>query len=250
MIDINCDMGESFGAYIIGNDEAIFPYISSCNIACGGHAGDPLHIDRTLRLAVKYGVRIGAHPGFPDLQGFGRRPLQMSAEELDASIRYQVSALKGMAESVGGKIWYVKPHGALYNMASKDPEICHIVVHAIASLEIKLALMGLAGSHMGDIAHEQGLDYIAEAFADRAYESNGLLRSRALEGAVLSDPVKAAEQVVSISVDGMVKTYDGSDLEIRADSFCIHGDNPAAIPILKEIERQLSLNKIPKVSWK
>ena len=249
-IDINCDMGESFGAYKIGNDQDIFPYISSCNVACGAHGGDPLHIDRTLRLAVKFGVRIGAHPGYPDLQGFGRRPMQMSDRELNASIRYQVSALAGMAKSVGGEISYVKPHGALYNTACSDETVCKAIVDAIRNIDPHLSLMGLAGSQMGEIAQREGISFIAEAFADRAYEDNGLLRSRSMTGAVHSDPALACDQVISIATRNEVITFEGSTFHLEADSFCIHGDNPAALSILKELENKMSQNGLERAKWK
>lgn len=238
-VDINCDMGESFGNYIIGNDEAIFPYIDSCNIACGVHAGDPYHIEKTIDLALTNQTRIGAHPGYPDLQGFGRRVIPISQAELSSYIKYQIAALKGMVESKGGKLAYVKPHGALYNEIAKNEEVAKTVYSAIRSIDKSLAIMGLAGSHVGGILAEMNIQYIPEAFADRQYEADGKLRNRSLAEAVIHDGAKAAQQVLSIAKEGKTYSLDGSEVPIQAKSFCIHGDNPAAIDILKEIRKRL-----------
>jgi len=238
-VDINCDMGESFGNYIIGNDEAIFPYIDSCNIACGVHAGDPYHIEKTIDLALENQTRIGAHPGYPDLQGFGRRVIPISQAELSSYIKYQVAALKGMVESKGGKLAYVKPHGALYNEIAKNEEVAKTVYSAIRSIDESLAIMGLAGSHVGRILAEMDIQYIPEAFADRQYEADGKLRNRSLAEAVIHDGAKAAQQVLTIANEGKTYSLDGSEVPIQAESFCIHGDNPAAIDILIEIRKRL-----------
>ena len=239
-IDLNCDMGESFGNYIIGNDKAIFPYIDSCNIACGVHAGDPYHIEKTIDLAIQNGTRIGAHPGYPDLQGFGRRVIPISENELSSYIKYQVAALKGMVESKGGKLAYVKPHGALYNEISKNKEVATIVYKAIQSIDDSLSVMGLAGSHVDKILEEIGLSYIPEAFADRQYEADGNLRARSLPNALIHDGEKAADQVLSIANKGVTYTLEGDEVLIKADSFCIHGDNPSAVDMLKSIREKLA----------
>ncbi len=239
-LDINCDMGESYGNYLIGNDEEIMPLINSCNIACGFHAGDPLHIERTLFNAKKYQLRVGAHPGYPDLNGFGRRPMRLSEDELRSSVKYQVSAILGMARSVGMIVSYVKPHGALYNQMAVDKKEAEIVIRAIREVDSTLAIMGLAGSEMRQVAGELGLNYIAEAFADRRYDDFGRLVGRNQPGAVIEDPSHAAEQVWSIFRNREVQTLSGTFIPVEADSICIHGDNPYAVPILNAIKEKLS----------
>ena len=236
---INCDMGESFGNYQIGNDDLLMPYINAANIACGMHAGDPLQIEKTIDLALKNQVTIGAHPGYPDLQGFGRRIIPMSSDELSASIRYQVAALIGMTRAKGGKVDYVKPHGALYNLIAKDADIAQTVISAIKDIDPSLKVMGLAGSHVRQLAEKNKMIFIAEAFADRAYEENGQLRSRKLEGAVLSDAEASLNQVLSIMTQGQLKTYQGNTIPLKAESFCVHGDNPAALSIAKKLNKKL-----------
>lgn len=247
-IDINCDMGESYGHFKVGNDEQIFPYITSCNIACGFHGGDPLHIERTINNAVKHGVQIGAHPSYPDLAGFGRRKMQLSREELKAIIKYQVAALKGMAESLGGKLAYVKPHGALYNTAADDESEAITIIQAIREIDPQLALMGLAGSTTERVAMKEGIIFIAEAFADRKYESDGRLMSRSKAGSVISNPQEAADQVLSIVMKQRVISADGTSVPIRAQSICIHGDNPAAVDILQTLDLALREKGIDKKS--
>lgn len=239
-VDINCDMGESYGNYTIGNDEAIFPYITSCNIACGMHAGDPFHIEKTIDLAIRHGVQIGAHPGYPDLQGFGRRVISMSAEELSSSLKYQVAALKGMVESKGHNLAYVKPHGALYNEMADNKELAQVVVKAIKSVDPLLKIMGLAGSHVKDVVESHQMTFIAEAFADRQYEDNGKLRSRKLENAMIEEAEKAANQVISIVSKQTTKSLEGTEVKVVAQSFCIHGDNPWAVKILEKITEELT----------
>jgi len=236
---INCDMGESFGNYRIGNDEALMPYINAANIACGMHAGDPLQIQKTIDLAIKHKVKIGAHPGFPDLQGFGRRVLPMSDDELSASVKYQVSAVVGLTKAQGGKVEYVKPHGALYNHIAANANAAKVVVAAIRSVDDSLKIMGLAGRHMKEIVEAAGAEFIAEAFADRAYEADGKLRSRTLEGALIYNPQKSFEQVRSVLQNGELRAYDGETVYLNAESFCIHGDNPAALDIAKALHESL-----------
>lgn len=247
-IDINCDMGESFGNYSAGNDAEIFPWISSSNIACGFHAGDPFHIEQSLKRAIKHGVRIGAHPGYPDLGGFGRRKMQIPREELKAILKYQIAALKGMAESLGGQLAYVKPHGALYNTASKDPSETEVILSAIQEIDPHLAFMGLAGSIMQNIATKQHAPFIAEAFADRRYESDGTLMSRSKSGAVILQPEEAVEQVLSIVSQQQVQCSNGSYIPMKADSVCIHGDNPAAPAILRALDQALLAHRIEKTT--
>ena len=239
-IDINCDMGESYGHFKVGYDDLLFPYITSCNIACGFHAGDPLTIEKTIKNALQYGLRIGAHPSYPDLMGFGRRKMHLPLEELQALVKYQVAALKGMTESLGGRLAYIKPHGALYNTAAKSEVETLAIIRAIRAIDEQLAFMGLAGSVMETTAKQQGITFIAEAFADRKYMANGQLRSRSLEGAVIQDPKVAARQVYSIVHEQKVETYEGTALKIKADSVCIHGDNVEALEILMELKKLFS----------
>ncbi len=239
-IDLNCDMGESYGNYLIGQDDEIMPWITSCNIACGFHGGDPFHIEKTLLNARKYQLRVGAHPGYPDLNGFGRRPMQFSDDELRAIIRYQVSALTGMARSLGIKVSYVKPHGALYNKMADDEREALVVIRTIREIDPGLAIMGLAGSQVKDIAAAIGIRFIAEAFADRRYDDLGKLVSRLNEAAVIEDPVLAADQVWSIIKRKEVVSVSGVVIPVVADSICIHGDHKNAVPILRAIRTRLS----------
>lgn len=239
-------MGESHGNFKIGNDAGIFPHITSSNIACGMHAGDPYHIEKTIDLALQHGVQIGAHPGYPDLQGFGRRVIPMQRDELKAYIKYQVAALKGMVESAGGKLTYVKPHGALYNEMAANTSVASTVIAGIKAIDPELMVMGLAGSHVEQIAQEAGMAFIAEAFADRRYEADGKLRSRLKENAVIRSAEDAAKQVVSVTLNNQTQTLDGTAVSIQAQSFCIHGDNPVAVDLLKAITEQLEAHGIEK----
>jgi len=248
-IDINCDMGESFGNYTIGNDEKVFPYITSCNIACGFHGGDPLHIEKTIKGALAHGVQIGAHPSYPDLAGFGRRYMQIKADELKAIVKYQVAALKGMTESLGGQLAYVKPHGALYNTAAKQKTEALAIIEAVQAIDSSLILMGLAGSPIEALAREIGIPFVAEAFADRKYMSDGSLRSRTLDEAVIEDPEEATAQVLSIVLDQRVQTYEGSSLPLKAQSVCIHGDNRQVEALLQAIDVGLTKAGVLKTAF-
>ncbi|HID64797.1 MAG TPA: LamB/YcsF family protein [Anaerolineae bacterium] len=238
-IDLNCDMGESFGRYTIGNDEAIMPYITSANIACGLHAGDPLVMECTVRLAQEHGVGIGAHPGFPDRQGFGRRVMQLAPEEAEAFVLYQIGALAAFAKAAGAELVHVKPHGALYNLAARDRPLAEAIARAVARFSRQLILVGLANSLLVEAGLESGLPVAREAFADRAYEADGSLRSRRLPGAVLEDPAQAAEQAVRIARDGLVVAYTGEEVPVQAETVCLHGDTPTAVEIAKTIRREL-----------
>ncbi len=248
-IDINCDMGESYGNYKIGNDDAIFPYITSCNIACGFHGGDPLHIEATIKNALSHNVQIGAHPGYPDLSGFGRRRMHIVPEELRALVKYQIAAIKSLTESLGGKLSYVKPHGALYNTAADHEGDAMAIAQAVHEIDPNLTLMGMADSFVDKAASSYKLAFVAEAFADRKYETNGRLRSRNKEGAVIQSPDDAADQVVSIVLDQKVTSYDQTPVAIQAESICIHGDNPKAVMILEAIDAKLKENNILKKSF-
>ncbi|MFB0536511.1 MAG: LamB/YcsF family protein [Anaerolineae bacterium] len=246
-IDLNCDMGESFGRYTIGNDEAMMSYITSANIACGLHAGDPLVMERTVRLAQEHGVGIGAHPGFPDLQGFGRRVMQLAPEEAEAFVLYQVGALAAFAKAAGAELVHVKPHGALYNLAASDRSLAEAIARAVARFSRQLILVGLANSLLVEAGLEAGLSVAREAFADRAYEADGSLRSRQLPGAVLEDPAQATEQVVRIVRDGLVVAYTGEEVPVQAETICLHGDTPTAVEIAKTIRRELKAVRIEVV---
>jgi len=246
-IDLNCDMGESYGNYKIGNDDLVMPYITSCNIACGFHGGDPLQIEKTIKKALKYGVQIGAHPSYPDLQGFGRRRMQVPTDELRAILKYQIAAVKGMTESLGGKLTYVKPHGALYNTAADDEQVTECIIQAIKELSPNIAFMGLAGSKvMESIAKKNDIRFIAEAFADRRYTANGRLQSRKIDGAVIHNAEIAAEQVLSLVLKKEVTSNLHTAVIIKSKSICIHGDNPQVGDILKSIDVILKKHKITK----
>jgi len=244
MIDINCDIGEAYGKSDALYDKHIMPYLSSCNIACGFHSGDPLTIERTIRLALKHHVAIGAHPAFPDLQGFGRRMMHIPKEELIAIIRYQIAALKGMTEALGGTLHHVKAHGALYNLAAKDETTAQAIVAATASIDKNLILYGLPNSILGKIAQAANLPYAREAFADRAYENDGSLRTRTLEGAVIHDEQKVLSQVTTIVKEGQVRTYDGHIIELKVDTLCLHSDTKGATLLARKIHETLTQNGI------
>ncbi|MDK2762957.1 MAG: 5-oxoprolinase subunit PxpA [Alteromonas macleodii] len=239
---LNCDLGESFGAWSMSVEAAIMAEIDQANIACGFHAGDPLVMKQAIRLAKQHDVDIGAHPAYPDLQGFGRRSMAIAADELSAMIQYQVSALSGMAKACGANVSYVKPHGALYNDMMKDTAVMRTVMQSIAeinmqSLDSPLALMVQATSQnaaLKDAAQEWGLPLYFEAFSDRRYTDEGLLQSRLIEGAVLSesDALLQAKQLIS---SGTVTTASGATLAIEADSLCVHGDTKGAVNIAKKI---------------
>jgi len=232
-------MGESFGRYRIGADEAMMQYITSANVACGYHAGDPLVMDRTVRLAAKHGVGLGAHPGFPDLLGFGRRAMQLSPEEIENYILYQVGALAAFARAVGVELVHVKPHGALYNMAARDVELARAIVGGIARFSRELFVVCLADSAMIEAAGEAGFRAAQEGFADRAYNRDGTLQSRKEPGSVIRDPQRAAEQAVAMVRDGVVVAHTGEEIPLRVDTICIHGDSSGAVQIAKTIRKEL-----------
>ena len=227
-IDLNSDVGESYGAWTMGQDDELMPLVSSVNIACGAHAGDPSVMAGTVEAAARLGLGIGAHPGYPDRDGFGRRDLDMTAVELEASMLYQLGALHAFVRAVGAELVHVKPHGALYNRAARDATLAATICRAIGRFDRSLVVVGLAGSVMLDVAGEAGLATAAEAFADRAYEADGSLRSRRLPGAIQPTSDAAAAQAVSIVTKGSVRSHDGAVVPISADTLCIHGDTPGA----------------------
>ncbi len=235
---LNCDLGESFGSWSMGLDKEVMPYIDQANIACGFHAGDPQVIQKTITLAKQHQVMIGAHPSYPDLQGFGRRSMHCSTEEISAFLHYQIAAIAGMAAIQGVKIHYVKPHGALYNDMMKKPSVLAAVMEAVASYHQPLTLMIQASTQF--YQHQQqakklGLHLWAEAFADRCYDDNGYLLPRSEKGAVLSKE-KMLLQVQQLQAQGSVTTINGKTIVLSPDSLCVHGDNIAAIEAIKEIK--------------
>jgi len=239
-IDLNCDMGESFGRYSLGQDAALMPHITSANIACGLHAGDPLVMAATVQLAAQHSVSVGAHPGFPDLQGFGRRNMNLSVAEIEAFVLYQVAALAGFAQAEGVELSHVKAHGALYNMAAQDRDMALAVARGVARFSQNLVLVGLSGSALIQAGQEMGLRVAQEAFADRAYNADGSLRSRRLPGAVLESPQQAAAQAVQLARDGVVVAHGGEQVRVQADTLCIHGDTPTALDIVQAVRRELA----------
>ncbi|REK65912.1 MAG: LamB/YcsF family protein [Brevibacillus sp.] len=243
-VDLNCDMGESFGAYTIGNDEAILPYITSANIACGFHAGDPGTMRRTVKLALEHGVMIGAHPGLPDLQGFGRRNMAVSPQEAYDLIVYQVGALQGFVQAEGGTMQHVKPHGALYNMAAANPELARAIAEAVYRINPELYLVGLAGSQLVVQGKNIGLHVINEVFADRTYQQDGSLTPRSRPDALIADDEQAVSQVIRMVKEGKVTTRQGTDIEITAETVCIHGDGPHALTFARKIRAALETSGI------
>lgn len=239
-IDLNCDMGESFGAWTMGDDAALMPFISSANIACGFHAGDPSVMRRTVRLALDYGVAIGAHPGFPDLQGFGRRNLQLAPDEAFDLVLYQIGALRAIAEAEGGRLHHVKPHGALYNMAAKDRALADAIARAVRAADETLWLYGLGGSALIDAGHAAGLRTCSEVFADRSYQSDGSLTPRSRPGALIEDESLAIRQALQFVREGRVISIEGKIVPVKAETICLHGDGPHAAAFARAIHAALS----------
>lgn len=237
-VDLNADVGESFGPWPMGADAGLIPLVSSVNIACGAHAGDPVTLLRTVELAGRHGVAIGAHPGYPDLVGFGRRDLDLTDDELRATIVTQVGAVLAAARVAGSRVRHVKPHGAMYNRAARDEAVAAAIATAIRDLDENLVLVALAGSVAAVAGRAAGLRVAEEAFADRRYEPDGSLRSRRLEGAILA-AAEAADQSISIVRDGFAVASDGSRVAIHADTLCVHGDTPGAIEIARAVRSGL-----------
>ena len=238
-VDLNSDLGESFGNYTIGMDEEILKYVSSANVACGWHGGDPLVMENTVALAKEFGTAVGAHPGFPDLMGFGRRNMVLTPEEAKAYMKYQLGALMAFTTAKGMKIQHVKPHGALYNMAAVDEKLAKALCEAVHEVDPEIIFMGLAGSKMISVAKEVGLKTASEVFADRAYNDDGTLVSRKLPGAMIKDKELAIKRVVRMIKEGVVESINGNDIAIQADSVCVHGDNPKALEFVKNIRETL-----------
>lgn len=239
-VDVNCDMGESFGAYRIGNDQAILRYISSANVACGFHAGDPGTMRKTVQMALEAGVAIGAHPGFADLVGFGRRNMEISPEEAYDLVVYQIGALQAFVRGEGGTMHHVKPHGALYNMAATRPALAESIALAIYKVNPELVLYGLAGSELTRAGEKIGLATAHEVFADRTYQQDGSLTPRSQPNAMITDPQQSLQQVIRMVSEGLVLTQQGVDIPIQADSICIHGDGAHALEFAQSIREALT----------
>ncbi len=246
-IDLNCDMGESFGAYTIGMDADVMPHITSANIACGFHAGDPMVLGKTVLLAKKHGVAIGAHPGYPDLMGFGRRNMACGPDEITAYVIYQVGALMAFAAANGLSVQHVKPHGALYNAAQPDETMMAAICKAVASVDPSLILVALAGKwaqRNREIAASYGLRIAFEAFPDRAYTPEGTLQSRKEAGSVIKDPDTVAGRALKMAKERKVIAIDGSELTIAPNTLCVHGDTPGAVALVRRIRQTLTDNGI------
>ncbi|SCX71575.1 LamB/YcsF family protein [Variovorax sp. EL159] len=238
-IDLNSDLGESLGVWRMGDDAAMLGIVSSANVACGFHAGDPAGILRTLRQAKERGVAVGAHVAYRDLVGFGRRNMDVDSADLRADVIYQIGALKGLAAAAGTTVRYVKPHGALYNTIAHDERQARDVIAAIREIDPNLCLVALAGSPLLGWAEAQGLRAVAEAFADRAYTPQGTLVSRREPGAVLHDAQDVAERMLRLASEGVVTAIDGSVVRIQADSVCVHGDSPGAVEMARRVRERL-----------
>ncbi|ADU34917.1 LamB/YcsF family protein [Variovorax paradoxus] len=238
-IDLNSDLGESLGVWRMGDDAAMLEIVSSANVACGFHAGDPAGILRTLRQAKERGVAVGAHVAYRDLVGFGRRNMDVDSADLRADVIYQIGALKGLAAAAGTEVRYVKPHGALYNTIAHDERQARDVIAAIREIDPGLVLVALAGSPLIGWAEAEGLRVVAEAFADRAYTPQGTLVSRREPGAVLHDATDVAERMLRLANEGTVTAIDGSVVRIRADSVCVHGDSPGAVEMARRVRERL-----------
>ena len=234
-IDLNCDLGESFGGYRLGEDAAMMALISSANVACGSHAGDPNVMAATVKLAKQYSVALGAHPGYPDLQGFGRRDMALSGDEIVHSILYQLGALSGFARSAGIPLTHVKPHGALYNRAARDPIAAVAIAQAVKLFDPDLILIGLAGSALVDAGTAAGLTTVNEGFPDRVYLPDGSLMPRSQHGAVITDPDDVADNALKLAREGIQISGEA----IKIDTLCLHGDNPEAVENARTVREAL-----------
>jgi UPF0271 protein len=238
-VDLNCDMGESFGAWRIGDDDALLEHVSSANIACGFHAGDPSVMRRTLEAAAARGVAVGAHPGFPDLAGFGRRNMDIAPETIYDIVAYQIGALLGLARTVGVRVAHVKAHGALYNRAVADTALAAAIARAVHDVDAGLIFFGLPGSPLIAEGERLGLRTANEVFADRAYEPDGSLTPRRLPGAFVHEPEQAAQRAVRMVLEHVVDARDGTTIDVRADTICVHGDGPNAASIARLLRQRL-----------
>lgn len=238
-IDLNADLGESFGAWRMGDDAGVMPWITSANVACGFHAGDPATLRATVALCVAHGVAVGAHPSLPDLQGFGRRDMKVTPEEAYAQTLYQLGALGAFARAAGVRLHHVKPHGALYNMAARDRPLADAIAHAVRDFDASLLLVGLAGGALVDAGRAAGLGTRREGFCDRRYRADGSLTPRSEAGAVIEDPGAAVAQAVSIATRREAIAGDGSRVPVDADTLCVHGDRPDAAAFARRLRTAL-----------
>ncbi len=238
-VDLNADVGESFGPYSHGDDAGLMPFVSSANIACGFHAGDPAIMRETVRLALRHGVAIGAHPGFQDLAGFGRREMHLPPAEVESLVAYQVGALAALAAAEGSRLGHVKPHGALYNMAARDEALAWAIARAVASIDASLVLFGLSGSCLITAGRRAGLRVASEAFPDRGYRSDGSLAPRDLPGAVITDVDQVVSRAIGMTQRQSVAALDGGQVTVAVDTLCVHGDTPGAATLARELRGAL-----------
>jgi len=239
-VDINCDLGESYGAFKVGNDLEIMPHITSANVACGFHAGDPLTMAQTIALAKKHGVVVGAHPGYPDLMGFGRREMQLTSEEAKSYIIYQVGALRGFAKVFGVNLQHVKPHGAMYNTALKSEELSKAIIEAITELDPNMIVFTMPKSVIAKVAVDAGLRVAYEFFADRAYNPDGSLLSRKKPGSVIKEPEKVVKRAIQALKEGTVEAFNGEVVELgQVHTICVHGDTPKAAKLAEALRKGL-----------
>jgi len=249
-VDLNCDLGESFGSYRLGKDEEILNFVTSANIACGFHAGDPATMRKTVRLAMEKGVAIGAHPGLPDLVGFGRRNMNISPQEAYDMVVYQIGALLGFLQAEGAVMQHVKSHGALYNMAAQSKELAEAIAKAVYQVDPQLILFGLAGSELIKAGEEIGLQVAHEVFADRTYQPDGSLTSRKQANALIVNDDQAVGQVIRMVKEGKVRSVQGTEVNIKADTICIHGDGEHALTLARKIHQSLKESDVHILSWK
>ena len=243
-VDLNSDLGESFGRYTLGMDDKIIPLITSANVACGYHASDPVVMEKTIAMAKEAGIRVGAHPGFPDLMGFGRRNMNVSPAEAKAYTLYQLGALDGFCRAAGVKLQHVKPHGALYNMAAKDYKLSEAICEAIKSFDKDLIVLALSGGELAKAAKDMGLRTALEVFADRGYEEDGTLVDRRKEGTMITDEQEAIDRVIRLVKEKKVTAVTGRDIPIQADSVCVHGDGVKALAFVEKIRAALQKEEI------
>lgn len=243
-VDLNSDLGEGFGPYKMGNDEDILKIVSSVNLACGWHGGDPLIMEKTVSLAKKYGARVGAHPGFPDLLGFGRRRMDISLGEARAYVLYQLGALHAFARTQDLGLQHLKLHGAFYNMAAKDRDMAKVIIEAVRKFDENIYFLCLSGSEFAKVAKEEGALVAQEVFADRGYNDDGSLVNRSLPGAVIKDEEEAIKRTLRMVKEKKVVSVKGTEIPIEADSICVHGDNPKALLFVEKIRKALEENDI------
>jgi 5-oxoprolinase (ATP-hydrolysing) subunit A len=237
IVDLNCDMGESYGAWKMGDDAGVMPYITSANIACGFHAGDPATIRKTVQLALDHGVAIGAHPSLPDLQGFGRRAMKISPQDMYDLVIYQAGAVEAFARAAGARLHHVKCHGALYNMAASDAALSEAMAGAVRDLGSRIILYALSGSKTYEMAKKLGVPVAGEVFADRGYSDDGTLAPRDRPGGMIEDAAQAVKQALAMIEDGYVTSLSGKPIPVAADTLCLHGDQPGAVLFAKELQK-------------